>query len=341
MIKIRTFLLGVIWSVSFAGWLFGSAIDFDPDSAESVVRDFAKDADRILLCSQKESVFIPIDDYPIAKYVRIFRVIHSLRGEIPRNAILRYSDHYSENRIPDGASIVFDKFTGTRKVASTNLSGELFFVFLKAEHLREIGVNEFEYDICGDGPFWGNPLPANDAGMMSALRTVLPQFQPLMRIDSDKIKVEEKDFPISREIRKSIAEAEDVLLATLSSEKIFWNTKKKQWERERIFRIAVSAYGKIPFGEELRVTDFLSDDSLEFPEFAIGSKDLESRRICLKNNALLGELFYLFPLKGKIVPSDSALTFYRYDELRSAPAIPMFPYQSDAHRLILEKFLIK
>lgn len=307
------------------------------DSAASVVRAYADTADTILLCSEKKSVFITESAAARTKCARVFRVVDSLRGAIPPGAILRYSDHYSELWAPPGVTRARCGNDKEETFVSRKLAGQLFFAFLDSSKIQKSDRDEYVYDICSDGPFWGNPLPANDQILKTALEKILVVEPPCLRpADIPASEIDASRFPLEHELCKSIEAAEDVILAALAEEKIFFDPQKRRWIRQRLFRVIESTRGEIPFNAKFKITDAPPDEIAETADGPV-LKASASEEICLKNDALSGELFYLFPLKGKIRPPANPDDFYEYEETRRPPAIPFFLYLSDAHREILEK----
>ena len=141
---------------------------FTEDSAEGVLLRQILRHDTVLCVAETERRFLPSKDSPFPKYVRVFRVIETLRGNVETKAVLHYSDHYGERIFPENDC-------GQAHVERWK-NGELFYLFLNSEKISRCAENCYFYEILGEGPIWGNPIPCGGGLWADAVARILKTF---------------------------------------------------------------------------------------------------------------------------------------------------------------------
>ncbi|MBQ7331913.1 MAG: hypothetical protein IJW39_01540 [Opitutales bacterium] len=145
-----------------------SAFPWEEDSAEYVLLKQIQGSDTLLLVAETERRFLPSKDSPFPKYVRVFRVIETLRGNVETKVVLHYSDHYGERIFPENDC-------GQAHVERWK-NGELFYLFLNSEKISRCAENCYFYEILGEGPIWGNPIPCGGGLWADAVARILKTF---------------------------------------------------------------------------------------------------------------------------------------------------------------------
>lgn len=101
------------------------------DTPVEIFEDNVKNADIVLVGFEIEARLFPGQQGKLSDYVRVFRIVQNLRGKIPENALLFYSDQKHEGWGNE------TMFVHENYVLSRRASGRIFYIFLNTENVEK------------------------------------------------------------------------------------------------------------------------------------------------------------------------------------------------------------
>lgn len=218
------------------------------DTPVEIFEDNVKNADIVLVGFEIEARLFPGQQGKLSDYVRVFRIVQNLRGKIPENALLFYSDQKHEGWGNE------TMFVHENYVLSRRASGRIFYIFFEYGKCRKVRENEFK-TVNLDGPFVANPQPVGGAfvsakDMHEILKISFPEKSRISKCGPETA--------FEKQLRERATGSDIVLRACIINECLTPCRREDDigWDTEIVFRVTESISGEIPVNAILRSSGF-------------------------------------------------------------------------------------